>query len=380
MFVVFWALELNSFLKKNISIYIHWPFCISKCPYCDFNSHVRNQYGEDNWKSSIISEIKNYRILIGERSLKTIFFGGGTPSLMHAETVKQIINASFEIWECSEKIEITLEANPNSVEVEKFENLSKSGVNRISIGVQSLVQNRLQQLGRKHSVEEAKKSILIAQNYFERVSFDLIYATPNQTTNQWSEELEEALNFNTNHISLYQLTIEPNTLFHKLHARSELILPPDNLAADLYELSEKICAKKNLYAYEVSNYAQSGFECLHNLNYWNYGEYIGVGAGAHGRVIIGGKKFATTQWKIPEKWINSNEKNEEKLELSFEEQEEERIMMGLRTTTGIIWNKPIHNNLKALIEGGFLVFEKGYLKATQKGRLALQSVLGYLLA
>lgn len=364
---------------QDVSLYIHWPFCLSKCPYCDFNSHVRDFYGESMWKDAIIDEILLYKKLLGERKLKTIFFGGGTPSLMMVETVASIINAACRAWEFDKDLEVTLEANPNSVEIYKFEGLAKAGVNRISIGVQSLRVDRLESLGRNHSIEEAKKAIEVAKKFFKRVSFDLIYATPNQSAVEWAEELDEALSFGTEHLSLYQLAIEPDTVFAKLHARGKLPMPADDLSADLYEITEKMCLQNNLHLYEVSNYAKLGMECLHNMNYWNYGEYIGVGPGAHGRVVINGKRYATTQHKVPEKWIKAPNKNAEKLELSDEEINEERLIMGLRTKVGVKWSRKIEGRVEFLIKEDFLQFKDGHLKTTSKGRLALQSVLGYML-
>ncbi len=362
-----------------LSLYIHWPFCLSKCPYCDFNSHVRDEYGEESWQNAIIAEITKIKEQLGDRVLKTIFFGGGTPSLMNPSTVSAIINSACKTWQTADDLEISLEANPNSVEVEKFKNLASAGVNRISIGVQSLIDERLKQLGRQHSSDDAKCAIEVASNYFKRFSFDLIYATPNHSVNAWKKELTEALAYQTEHLSLYQLTIEPNTPFAKLHSRGELPLPADDLAADLYELTENLCAQNGLQAYEVSNYAKPGSECRHNLTYWNYGEYVGIGPGAHGRIIIDGKRYATTQWRTPEKWLKSHNRSESVLELTPLEQYEERVMMGLRTTHGIDWHQPITAQLRNLIAEEFLILENSNLRATPKGRLALQSVLGYLL-
>lgn len=360
-----------------ISLYIHWPFCLSKCPYCDFNSHVRESYQEVEWQQALCEELRRIHALIGPRQLTTIFFGGGTPSLMQPKTVETIIKEATQLWQTAPNLEVTLEANPNSVEVEKFQQLATAGVNRISIGVQSLRPERLKNLGRKHSVEEAIKAIHAAQSTFKRVSFDLIYATPNQALAEWEEELEEALQFGTEHLSLYQLTIEPNTAFERLHAQGELILPVDDLAADMYEFTNTKCATYGLQAYEVSNYAKAAAECQHNLTYWRYGEYIGVGPGAHGRVMIDGKRYATRQYRTPERWLKEPVRDEECLELSADEQEQERVLMGLRTTEGIIWEKPITLKIQTLINEKFLTHENGKLIATPKGRLSLQAVLLY---
>ncbi|MCE2716074.1 MAG: radical SAM family heme chaperone HemW [Pseudomonadota bacterium] len=360
-----------------ISLYIHWPFCLSKCPYCDFNSHVRESYQEAEWQQALCEELRRIHALIGPRQLVTIFFGGGTPSLMQPKTVEAIIKEATQLWQTSSNLEVTLEANPNSVEVEKFQQLASAGVNRISIGVQSVRAERLKNLGRKHSVEEAIRAIHTAQSIFKRVSFDLIYATPNQSLAEWEQELEEALQFGTEHLSLYQLTIEPNTAFERLHAQGELILPVDDLAADMYELTNAKCAANGLHAYEVSNYAKLGAECQHNLTYWRYGEYIGVGPGAHGRLIMDGKRFATKQYRTPERWLKESIRDEECLELSANEQEQERVLMGLRTTEGISWQKPISSKIQTLIDGEFLLNKDKRLIATPKGRLSLQAVLRF---
>jgi oxygen-independent coproporphyrinogen-3 oxidase len=362
---------------EPVSLYIHWPFCLSKCPYCDFNSHVRETYGEKEWQQALCAELRRVREWIGPRLLTTIFFGGGTPSLMQPQTVEAIISETCKLWSTSPDLEITLEANPNSVEVEKFQQLAQAGVNRISIGVQSLRPERLQNLGRKHSVEEAIKAIHTAQATFKRVSFDLIYATPGHTPDEWQPELEQALTFGTEHLSLYQLTIEPNTAFERLHAQGTLVLPVDDLAADMYELTNSFCAAQGLQAYEVSNYAKPGAECQHNLTYWRYGEYIGVGPGAHGRVAVNGKYLATKQFRTPERWLKESIRDEECLELSADEQEQERVLMGLRTTEGIAWNKPMTNEIQTLINEDFLTHINSKLTATAKGRLALQAVLRY---
>lgn len=338
---------------------------------------MRESYQETEWQQALCVELQRVRTLIGPRKLTTVFFGGGTPSLMQPKTVETIITEASKLWKTADDLEITLEANPNSVEVEKFQQLAMAGVNRISIGVQSLRPERLKNLGRKHSVEEAIRAIKTAQSLFKRVSFDLIYATPNQTLEEWNQELEEALQFGTEHLSLYQLTIEPNTAFERLHAQGELILPIEDLAADMYELTNAKCIVHGLHAYEVSNYAKSGAECQHNLTYWRYGEYIGVGPGAHGRLVIGGKRYATKQYRTPERWLKEAIRDEECLELSDSEQEQERVLMGLRTTQGISWNKPITAKIQTLIDEDFLIHSNERLIATPKGRLSLQSVLRY---
>lgn len=338
---------------------------------------MRDHYGEKEWQQALCVELQRIRSWIGPRLLTTIFFGGGTPSLMQPQTVEAIIKEASKLWATAPDLEITLEANPNSVEVEKFQRLALAGVNRISIGVQSLRSKRLQSLGRKHSAAEAIKAVHRAQAVFNRVSFDLIYATPGQTIEEWRDELTEALAFGTEHLSLYQLTIEPNTVFERLHAQGGLVLPVDDLAADMYELTNTLCAIQGLQAYEVSNYAKLGAECQHNLTYWRYGEYIGVGPGAHGRLLIDGKRYATKQYRTPERWLKEAVRDEEVLELSAIEQEQERVLMGLRTLEGIVWDKPLPYKMEILIQEGFLTHANNRLVATAKGRLALQAVLRY---
>ena len=339
---------------------------------------MRENYEEDKWQQALCQELQRVRAWIGPRQITTIFFGGGTPSLMHPKTIEAVINQASQLFTGIEQAEITLEANPNSVEVEKFQGLAKAGVNRISIGVQSLRPERLQSLGRKHNVEEAIKAIHTAQSTFKRVSFDLIYATPDQTLEEWQQELEQALAFGTEHLSLYQLTIEPNTTFERLHAQGSLILPVDDLTADMYELTNTLCAAQGLQAYEVSNYAKLGAECKHNLVYWRYGEYIGVGPGAHGRLVVDGKRYATKQYRTPERWLKESTRDEECLGLSLSEQEQERILMGLRTTEGICWDKPLTKKIEVLMNEGFLTHINNRLITTAKGRLVLQAVLQYI--
>ncbi len=373
-----------------ISVYIHWPFCLSKCPYCDFNSHVRQSIDEDAWEKALIHELQRTAELTGLKSLQSIFFGGGTPSLMHPKTVGKIIETATALWTPSEKLEITLEANPNSVEVNRFKELRQNGVNRISVGIQALNDLDLKQLGRLHNAVEAMKAIDTACSTFDRVSFDLIYARPGQTLEAWEQELKRALKFGTSHLSLYQLTIEPGTAFATLYARGDLVLPDDNLSADMFELTQSIMENHEMPAYEVSNHVKSGSECRHNLVYWRYQDYVGVGPGAHGRLTLDDKKYATRQKKSPETWLKSIKElshgDEEVLELTPHEQDHERLMMGLRLLEGIdlnLLNLPLNETIseKALdfvIKEGYLVQDGDFLKATPEGRQRLNSVLRYL--
>lgn len=319
--------------SNQLSLYIHWPFCVSKCPYCDFNSHIRQSIDENLWQQAYTLEMERYAQLTGPRTLKTIFFGGGTPSLMNPRMVEGILETANRLWPFSNSIEITLEANPNSVEVEKFQTIAHAGINRVSIGIQSFNQRDLKFLGRSHSVDEGKKAIETGQKVFNNVSFDLIYARPNQSVEAWQNELQEALAFKTPHLSLYQLTIEPGTAFYHQHARGDFTLPDEDIAATLYELTRDLCAQKGLDDYEISNYALPGFESQHNLAYWRYHDYVGIGPGAHGRITVNNNKFATRQYRAPQTWIEkacNTSASHEFTPLTLEEQADEMLLMGLR--------------------------------------------------
>lgn len=375
-----------------LSLYIHWPFCLSKCPYCDFNSHVRQSIDIEKWQVAFMQELHRAFEQTGPRALVSIFFGGGTPSLMAPSLVEKIIETASHLWQPTDNIEISLEANPNSVEVEKFAALQKAGVNRVSIGIQALNDRDLKVLGRQHSAIEAKQAIHIATRIFPRVSFDLIYARPDQTLPQWRQELSEAFEYGTEHLSLYQLTIEPGTAFAPLYARGELIIPEDDLAADLYELTQAETAAVGLRAYEVSNHAREGGQCQHNLVYWRYGDYVGVGPGAHGRFSgrVGGK-VATKQFRAPETWLNhvlSHQKGEEeRLSLSPQEQGWEMLMMGLRLQEVIYLDTLPQDptllldleSLSFLSSQGLLTYDGSTLSCTSKGWLKLNAILKKIL-
>lgn len=373
-----------------LSLYIHWPFCLAKCPYCDFNSHVRAQIDEDLWEAMLLQELHRAHHETGDRSLVSIFFGGGTPSLMHPQTVARLIETAINLWQKTDNLEITLEANPTSIEVEKFKDLRLAGVNRVSIGVQALNDAALKQLGRRHSATEALKAVEIGQSVFNRVSFDLIYARPGQALEDWRTELQQALKMGTEHLSLYQLTIEPGTAFAPLHARGELILPEEELAADLYEMTTELSTAHGLPPYEISNYARPGAECRHNKVYWAYGDYSGVGPGAHGRLTLAsGQKVATRQSKAPETWLYQvefeNTGDAERVALSPQEQSLEAVMMGLRTVWGVdLTTLPVREVLDQeridfFVKHGSLVLEAGRLKATPAGWLHLNYLLRELL-
>ena len=375
----------------NLALYIHWPFCLSKCPYCDFNSHVRASIDEDSWKEALLKELDHTAKRIGPRRLTSIFFGGGTPSLMRPQTVEALINEALRHWSATPGLEVTLEANPNSVEVSQFQELRNAGVNRVSLGIQALNDADLKQLGRQHDTNEAIAAIITAMATFERASFDLIYARSHQTLEGWGQELAQALSFGTEHLSLYQLTIEPGTAFAPLYERGDLIIPGEDLAADLFELTQSQMAAAGLAAYEISNHARPGAESRHNLSYWRYEDYAGIGPGAHGRLTLPEGKAATKQWRAPETWMKAVMKGsgeEESLFLSMEEQTTEALMMGLRLTSGVRLSSlsPLirgalinSKSLSALVKGGYLVITETVLKATPLGLQCLNAVLKQLL-
>lgn len=322
-------------MPENIALYVHWPFCVSKCPYCDFNSHVRESVDQDIWRQSLLKDLAHEADLLPERKISSIFFGGGTPSLMPPATVAAVIAEADQRWGLTDDCEITLEANPNSIEVANFPVLADAGVNRISIGVQSFDAQILQFLGRAHSGDEARRAIAAAQEHFARVSFDLIYARPDQTMAAWEAELCEALAFGTGHLSLYQLTIEAGTRFATLAAKGDLVIPDGDSAADLFDLTQEMTAAAGLPRYEVSNHARIGEESRHNLTYWRYGDYAGVGPGAHGRRLT----QATERHKKPENFISAVERNGHGLkveqDLPPQERATEAMLMGLRLTEGL---------------------------------------------
>lgn len=324
----------------TFGVYVHWPFCAQKCPYCDFNSHVRHKgWDEERFLAAYKREIDWVADRIGARVATSVFFGGGTPSLMQPRTVAGILDHIAKRWGIAQDAEITLEANPGSVEAQRFRGFRDGGVNRVSIGVQSLRDEELRKLGRIHSVAEAKSAIEIARATFERFSFDLIYARPGQAAEDWRRELAEALDLAGDHLSLYQLTIEPDTPYAALHAAGKLIVPDDYDAGALYEITEEMTLARGLAAYEVSNYARSGSESQHNLLYWRYGEYAGIGPGAHGRVIADGRREATITERNPEAWAGHVEDEGHGIidvaALSEAEQADEMLLMGLRLSEGI---------------------------------------------
>jgi len=380
---------------KPLGLYIHWPFCLSKCPYCDFNSHVRETIDQTRWKAALVSELERVAQDQSHKSLVSIFFGGGTPSLMDPDVVGTLLEKANSLFSIDENLEVTLEANPNTVESERFKAFSQAGVNRLSLGVQSLDDKVLSFLGRRHSAKEAVKALEIAKTYFPRFSFDLIYARPHQTRESWKAELSEALAYGTEHLSLYQLTIEPQTSFATRLARGEKMTLEEGPAAALYELTDEMMIEAGLPAYEVSNYAAPSEECRHNLLYWNFEDYIGIGPGAHGRVTQEGTKSATSCYKVPEKWLKAVESRGDGLEssqaLSPVERLQEVTLMGLRLIKGLEIKRLEEETglgvdqaysseaLSLLIKEGLLKRTPTHLIPTFEGRLRLNGLIAYLL-
>jgi putative oxygen-independent coproporphyrinogen III oxidase len=376
----------------GFGIYVHWPFCAAKCPYCDFNSHVRHQpVDQPRFVQAFLKEMATMRRMTGSRSVTSIFMGGGTPSLMAPETVDAILNGIARHWHVPDGIEITMEANPSSVEAERFRGYRAAGVNRVSLGVQALNDRDLKFLGRLHDVADALKAIRLARDIFPRMSFDLIYARPNQTVEEWDRELKEAVSYAVDHLSLYQLTIEEGTPFYGLHKAGKLIVPDGEHSAVLYEATQEITEREGMPAYEVSNHARPGSESRHNLTYWRYGDYVGIGPGAHGRLTTGGAKIATATERRPEGWLELVEAEghgmiEQEL-LEREAQSDELLLMGLRLKEGIDlvrWQVLSGRDLdpdreQFLIDHGFIErLGNSRLRCTPAGMLILDAVVADL--
>jgi putative oxygen-independent coproporphyrinogen III oxidase len=379
-------------LAEPLAVYVHWPFCASKCPYCDFNSHVRETVDQRRWRDALLRELAQEAALLPGRRVTSLFLGGGTPSLMPPDTVAAVITAVRAHWPTANNLEITLEANPNSVEADKFAAFADAGVNRVSLGVQALHDHALKFLGRYHSAAEALRALEIAQRNFARVSFDLIYARPGQTLADWRAELAQALGFGTEHLSLYQLTIEPGTAFAEQYKRGRFQLPDEDLAADLFALTQDMTNAAGMPLYEISNHARPDAQARHNLAYWTYADYIGVGPGAHGRRL----GLATTRLKKPEAWLDAVEAQGHALEaqtpLSVQDRAQEALLMGLRLADGIdaalfqqrtgvaldtMINQAAKNSLMAL---GFVDATPTHLRATPKGWPLLNSIIAELAA
>ncbi len=377
--------------QGGFGIYVHWPFCQSKCPYCDFNSHVSANVDQRHWAKAFVAELERYHRQTSERVVNSVFFGGGTPSLMSPELVETILMCIAENWKLAKDVEITLEANPTSVEAGKFRDFQGAGVNRVSLGLQALHDHDLKRLGRLHSVDEGLRAIEIAQSSFPQVSFDLIYARQDQTLSEWQAELTRALSLGTDHLSMYQLTIEDGTAFGRLHKAGRLSgLPKDDLSADMYALTQQICDTVGMPAYEVSNHAKPWAQSKHNLIYWRSGDFLGVGPGAHGRLTFDDERFATETNLSPEIWLESAllGKGESLRELvSPREGAIEQLMMALRLTEGVGLNRvraldrTLINNgkLADLEQMGFVKRDGDRLAATPSGRMILNTLIKELI-
>lgn len=383
-------------MKQALALYVHWPFCLSKCPYCDFNSHVSAAVDHERWRRALTAELRHYGALTAGRTVGSVFFGGGTPSLMEPATVAAVLETAADLWDFAPDVEITLEANPTSAEAERFRGFRAAGVNRVSLGIQALNPADLAFLGRKHSADEALAALELARRTFQRFSFDLIAARPNQTVAAWRAELARALDLAGDHLSLYQLTIEEGTAFHPMHARGDFAIPDEDLAADLYEATQELASAAGLPAYEVSNHARPGGESRHNLAYWRYGDYVGVGPGAHGRLTLDGVKWATKGRRAPESWLQAVEREgcggHTPDEVDADSRFLECLMMGLRLTEGLPLDRLAAESNRAagelfpaatldkLINGGFIVFDGTSIAATPAGRQRLGALLAALTA
>jgi putative oxygen-independent coproporphyrinogen III oxidase len=378
----------------GFGVYVHWPFCLSKCPYCDFNSHVRHAaIDEARFVRAFAAEIAATAARVPGREAVSIFFGGGTPSLMRPTTVGAILDTIARHWTLAPDVEVTLEANPTSVEATRFRGYRAAGVNRVSLGVQALDDAALAALGRLHTAAEALAAVAIARAAFPRYSFDLIYARPEQTVAAWRDELARAIGEAGDHLSLYQLTIEPDTPFASLHAAGKLVTPDDDTGRALYDATQEVCDKHGLPAYEISNHARPGGECRHNLVYWRYGEYAGIGPGAHGRLDVGGRRYATATEKNPEQWLALVEARGHGLvvdeTLTRTEQSDELLLMGLRLAEGIelarytdVAGKPLDpERIADLVQGGLVeTTPAGRLRVTAAGFPLLDAVVADLAA
>jgi len=365
---------------EPLALYVHWPFCVSKCPYCDFNSHVRPVVDQDEWRKALLADLAHEARLLPGRVLTSIFFGGGTPSLMDPGTVEAVIGAAGSHWLPAEDIEITLEANPNSVEASRFADLAAAGVNRLSLGLQSFDDDALRFLGRAHSALEGWRALEIAQKNFRRVSFDLIYALPGDSEERWSAMLAQALSLGTSHLSLYQLTIEPGTRFASMVSRHDFEPLDADAAAALYQLTDAMTSAAGMPGYEISNYARPGHQSRHNLTYWRYGDYAGVGPGAHGRRL----GMRTVRHRKPENFLSAMGRNNhgiaEEAPLSPVEMADEKLVMGLRLAEGVDaatldvdWNR-----VERLEGSGHLTRDRTRIALTAKGRLLLDHILGQI--
>ena len=384
----------------ELAVYIHWPFCLSKCPYCDFNSHVRESIDPAAWQAAYLRQIEAHAARIGPRRIASIFFGGGTPSLMPPETAGAIVDAVAAAWCLDGDAEITLEANPAAVDRARFAGFAAAGVNRVSIGVQSFDDRALRFLGRGHSADDARTAIRLARRIFGRFSFDLIYALPEQTVHDWRGQLRNALAEAGGHLSLYQLTIEPGTAFHAQWVRGDLVTPDEDAAGEIYETTQDVLEAAGLPAYEISNHARPGDESRHNLTYWRYGDYAGIGPGAHGRILVAGTRHATRHHRAPEVWLERALQAGDPMAaeqgstvVSDAEAVVEAVMMGLRTAEGVpLARLGALNDAPEVVEAaldrgaiarcvdaGLLERDPERLRATAAGRQRLDTVLAAIL-
>jgi oxygen-independent coproporphyrinogen-3 oxidase len=380
---------------RGFGVYVHWPFCLSKCPYCDFNSHVRDAVDQDRWRDALLAEIRHVADRTAGETVSSVFFGGGTPSLMPPRTVAAVLDAIAAAWPLAPDVEVTLEANPTSAEAANFAALAAAGVNRLSVGVQALDDAALRFLGRQHAAAEALAAVRMARRHVDRVSFDLIYARPGQTVDSWTAELRQALAEGPNHLSLYQLTLEPGTAFHQLWRQGKLTPLDDDLQADLYAATQAVCGEAGLPAYEVSNHAVPGQESRHNLTYWRYGSYVGIGPGAHGRPGRGTARRATSQLRLPERWLAAVEAKghgtDADAPVDAATRAAECTMMGLRLAEGLDlatleaeadrpWRQVLDPAvLDRLVAGGLLMLADNRLIVTPEGRPLLNSLTAALL-
>jgi len=379
----------------GLGLYIHWPFCRAKCPYCDFNSHVAGEIDHARWRKALLTELDHVASKLGKRPLTSIFFGGGTPSLMEPLTVQALIERATKHFDTEPDIEITLEANPTSAENARLSDFAAAGVNRLSLGVQALDDAALGFLGREHGARDALEAVDAAGRLFPRFSFDLIYARPGQTLDAWADELKRALDHAGSHLSVYQLTIEPGTHFFNLHTKGSLILPEDELQADLFSLTREILTSAGLPAYEISNHARKGEACRHNLIYWRAQDYAGIGPGAHGRLTIDGERIATNTMRMPRAWLDHVEANghgeRPRETIPTDEQVIEMLLMGLRLEEGIdiarlerLALRPLNQTLNAeklrdFRHEGWLTIDNQRLSATEAGFARLNAIINALL-
>lgn len=390
---------MNAQGDEGFGLYVHWPFCLSKCPYCDFNSHVATHVDQDAWQNALLRELAYFAQRTPDKILTSIFFGGGTPSLMDPATTAAVIGAARTHWRTVNDLEITLEANPGTVDAARFAAIHAAGVNRLSMGVQALNDADLKFLGRRHDIAQARAAWRAAARIFPRVSFDLIYARPGQTRASWRAELSEALRevaaSGITHLSLYQLTMEPSTAMFDAHARGDFVLPDEDTAAVLYEDTQDLCAAAGYRAYEVSNHAAGDATCRHNLTYWRGGDYVGVGPGAHGRLTLEGQTLATRQAKAPAQWLKrvavAGHGTQDEEVMTSDARAQELVMMSLRLTAGLdkarfarLAGRPLdelipQTRIDPLVAGGFVTDDAATLRTTPAGRLALNAVIRALL-